>query len=216
MGFAIPGNLCYNHSKQPHITEDIMKLYMIRHGQSENNLGARHSGWSPTPLTAQGEEDARRAGELLRGIPFDKVFSSDLRRAVQTCALALPDRQDDVEYTWLLRETNVGSLMEMRVEDCFATLGDAYAKNRRNHDYRDYGGENFAMQDARLREFLERVRNGGWKTVAAFSHYWSINCVMNLVLGTTAEHREYPIKNGAVTVFTFENGTWTVGEGDAR
>ncbi len=190
-----------------------MKLYMIRHGQSEDNLLQRHSGWAQTPLTEQGEADARRAGEALRGIPFDKIFSSDLKRAVQTCALALPERQNDVEYTMLLRETNVGSLRGMRVADCFATLGDAYAENRRNHDYRAYGGENFPMQDARLREFLERVQAGGWQTVAAFSHYWSINCVMNFVFGTEAEHREYPIRNGAVTVFAYENGRWTAEDG---
>ncbi len=192
-----------------------MKLYMIRHGQSEDNLLARHSGWSQTPLTERGEADARRAGELLRGIPFDKIFSSDLRRAMQTCAIALPERQNAVEYTMLLRETNVGSLAGKLVTDCFATLGDAYANNRRNHDYRDYGGENFAMQNARLREFLKRMESVAeqYQTVAAFSHYWSINCVMNIVHGTEEIPREYPIPNGSVTVFAYENGNWSAENG---
>ena len=61
-----------------------MKVYLVRHGQTYTNALACHSGWADIPLTAQGERDALEAGELLKGIRFDRVYTSDLRRAVQT------------------------------------------------------------------------------------------------------------------------------------
>jgi len=51
-----------------------MLVYLIRHGQSENNKRKLFSGWSDTPLTDKGREDAQKAGEILSGIAFDHVF----------------------------------------------------------------------------------------------------------------------------------------------
>ena len=42
-----------------------MKLYVVRHGESESNRDRCFSGWSQVRLTEQGRRDAQRAGELL-------------------------------------------------------------------------------------------------------------------------------------------------------
>lgn len=189
-----------------------MKLYMIRHGQSEDNIAKRHSGWADCSLTEKGEDDARHAGELLAGIPFDKIFSSDTRRARQTCALALPDMQDVVEYTPLIRETNVGSLTGIPVAECRERYGEVYDNNRKARNFCDYGGENLAMHMDRVRTFLTRVESGGWDTVAAFSHGGSIHCVLDIVLGGIQNKADYPCSNGSVSVFAYENGKWSLEE----
>ena len=59
-----------------------MKIYFMRHGESENNLNGRMTGWMDAPLTERGVEQARAASVKLRGITFDKVFSSDLVREI--------------------------------------------------------------------------------------------------------------------------------------
>ncbi len=189
-----------------------MKLYVIRHGQSEDNVARRHSGWAECSLTQQGMEDARKAGELLRGVKFEKVFSSDTRRARQTCALALPEMQDAVEYTPLIRETNVGSLTGMEVAECQRLWGEEYDSRRKARNFCPYGGENLAMHMERVREFLTIVQNGGWETAAAFSHGGSIHCMLDIVTGAVQDKTEYPCSNGGVSVFTFENGTWSLTE----
>ena len=66
-----------------------MKLYMVRHGQSETNLARKFTGWAQVNLTEKGVEDAKRAGEFLKGRPFDRIYSSDLIRAVQTAQYAI-------------------------------------------------------------------------------------------------------------------------------
>lgn len=59
-----------------------MLIYFIRHGESETNLNIRLTGWYDTPLTEKGIEDAKKAGEFLKNVHFDKVFTSDLMREI--------------------------------------------------------------------------------------------------------------------------------------
>src|SRR5262245_6675870 len=63
-------------------------IYLARHGETEWTVSGRHTGRTDLPLTQQGEAEARRLGERLRGQAFTSVLTSPLRRAVQTCATA--------------------------------------------------------------------------------------------------------------------------------
>lgn len=68
---------------------DATSVYFIRHGTSEWNLLKRWQGQTDTLLAPEGEEQARLAGEALhaRGVAFDAVRCSDLKRAARTAAL---------------------------------------------------------------------------------------------------------------------------------
>ncbi len=74
-----------------------LRLYFIRHGQTEWSLSGRHSGRGDIPLTVQGEEEARSVGTRLRNISFSRVLTSPLRRARQTCALAALGPPPEIE-----------------------------------------------------------------------------------------------------------------------
>lgn len=68
-------------------------LVLTRHGQSQWNLENRFTGWVDVPLTAQGEQEARKAGVKLREMNFrpDLAFTSELQRAQRTLALMLEE-----------------------------------------------------------------------------------------------------------------------------
>jgi probable phosphoglycerate mutase len=68
--------------------QDPLRLYLIRHGETEWALSGRHTGRSDIALTANGEDQARMLVQALSAIEFAHVFTSPLRRARQTCALA--------------------------------------------------------------------------------------------------------------------------------
>jgi Fructose-2,6-bisphosphatase len=68
-------------------------MYFIRHGETYLNKYKRMQGWADAPLTAQGEEIARRTGNLLSNIKFDAVYSSDLGRTIQTAKIILEENQ---------------------------------------------------------------------------------------------------------------------------
>ena len=70
------------------MSEALPICYLARHGETEWSLNGRHTGLTDLPLTKRGERNARRLGERLVGIPFAKVFTSPLQRAVRTCELA--------------------------------------------------------------------------------------------------------------------------------
>ena len=77
-----------------------MKLYLIRHGESETNKNGLWTGWLDVPLTEQGKEDAASASKIVSSVPFDKIYSSDLSRAIDTVkplanALNLPIHIDE-------------------------------------------------------------------------------------------------------------------------
>ncbi len=68
-------------------------LILLRHGESQWNLENRFTGWVDVPLSKKGELEASRAAELLKNLPIDKVYTSVLKRAVDTTNVVLQARE---------------------------------------------------------------------------------------------------------------------------
>ena len=66
----------------------VGKLYIIRHGETEWSLSGQHTGRTDIPLTAHGEEEARRLAPWLKDIQFSVALCSPRQRAQRTCELA--------------------------------------------------------------------------------------------------------------------------------
>ncbi len=76
-----------------------LKLYLVRHGETEWSLSGQHTGNTDVPLTPNGEDEARALATRLRNIPFAHVLSSPRLRAYRTCELAglgTPDLNRDL------------------------------------------------------------------------------------------------------------------------
>ena len=92
-----------------------VRLVLLRHGQSEWNAAGIFTGWENAPLTARGEDEARRAGSLLarHGVLPAFVHTSLLRRTIRTAELALAARDRDwipVRRSWRLNGRHYGAL----------------------------------------------------------------------------------------------------------
>ena len=184
-----------------------MKVYFIRHGQSEGNISTMHHSWMQVNLTEQGKADAAMAGRLISGIRFDKVYSSDLIRTVQTQQIALPDAQPEILP--ILREANVGSLLGREVADCAAEYGEKYWENRRNSDFTDYGGESRAMLQDRIRTFLTMLEQTDYEKVAVFGHATYLFNLARML--TNAPETGWNLSccdNGSITVIEYKNERW--------
>ena len=70
-----------------------MKIYMIRHGQTEWNESGRLQGQTDIALNENGRELAVKVGQALKGISFDRVISSPLIRSVETAQLVLAENE---------------------------------------------------------------------------------------------------------------------------
>jgi broad specificity phosphatase PhoE len=70
------------------MSEVLPVIYMARHGNTAWTVSGQHTGLTDLPLTPDGERNAQRLGERLKGLAFAKVFTSPLQRATRTCELA--------------------------------------------------------------------------------------------------------------------------------
>ncbi|MEG3587631.1 adenosylcobalamin/alpha-ribazole phosphatase [Citrobacter youngae] len=90
-----------------------MRLWLVRHGETEANVAGLYSGHAPTPLTERGIAQAQSLSGLLHNVPFDNVLCSELERAHHTTQLILGDREIPVRIMPELNEMFFGD-WEMR------------------------------------------------------------------------------------------------------
>jgi len=107
----------------------MVKLVLMRHGESQWNLENRFTGWTDVDLTEKGREEARKAGELLKqeGYDFDLAYTSVLRRAIRTLWIALDalDRMYlPIEHSWRLNERHYGALQGLNKAETAAKFGE--------------------------------------------------------------------------------------------
>lgn len=115
-------------------------LVLLRHGQSQWNLENRFTGWVDVDLTAEGEAQAKKGGELLKaaGVKFDRAYTSVLTRAIRTCELALAAAGQSATPTvkdWRLNERHYGGLTGLNKAETAAKHGEEQVKVwRRSYD----------------------------------------------------------------------------------
>jgi 2,3-bisphosphoglycerate-dependent phosphoglycerate mutase len=116
------------------------KLVLLRHGESGWNRENRFTGWTDVDLSAQGIEEARAAGRLLKaeGWRFDLAFTSVLKRAIRTLQFALEELDQlwlPVQKDWRLNERHYGALQGLNKAETAAKFGEAQVLAwRRSYD----------------------------------------------------------------------------------
>ena len=130
-------------------------LVLIRHGQSEWNLKNLFTGWKNPDLTEVGVKEARHAGQRLKakGINFERVFTSALKRAQDTTDLVLEElgAKLDVVKDQRLNERDYGDLSGLNKAEASKKWGEEQVMIwRRSYDVPPPGGES-------LRDTLARV-----------------------------------------------------------
>ena len=96
----------------------MLKLVLLRHGQSAYNLENKFTGWRDVDLSDQGIREAHEAGALLKagGYTFDVAYTSVLRRAVKTLWIVLEELDlmwIPVHCNWRLNERHYGALQDL-------------------------------------------------------------------------------------------------------
>lgn len=95
---------------------DKTTIYLVRHGQTEENTAHILQGHMPGTLTPLGEEQARQLRDRLKGETFDVLLCSDLRRCVKTAEIINGAMGMQIIQTPLLRERDWGSITGQTVE----------------------------------------------------------------------------------------------------
>lgn len=125
-----------------------VSLVFETHQTSEDNEAGIATGWLPGRLSALGRRQAAELGERRRDDGLAAVFSSDLRRAVETVDLAFADRKLPTLLDWRLRECDYGELNGAPRE---RVRGDRTARLTTPYP----GGESWQQAVDRVGRFLE-------------------------------------------------------------
>jgi broad specificity phosphatase PhoE len=180
------------------MNKELQIVYLARHGETAWSLTGQHTGLTDLPLTAHGEDTARRLGERLKGLTFAKVFTSPLQRAAKTCSLAgfagLAEVDHDlVEWDYGEYEGRRGA--EIRAERPNWIL------------FRDGcpGGESAAQVAARADRVVNRVRAlQGDVLLFTSGHFIRVLATRWLGLEPTVNSRYFMLSTASLSALGYE------------
>src|SRR6266568_2324227 len=187
-------------------------MVLVRHGESQWNLENRFTGWVDIPLSERGREEARQAGEKLKGYQFDKAYTSVLQRAIETLKIILEVTAQTnlpVEKDQALNERLYGDLQGLNKAETAQKFGDEQVHLwRRSYDIAPPGGESFKDVTARTLPYFEAkilplVQAGQSVLVAA--HRNSLrSVVMHLDRLSKEEVLELKLSTGMLIVYEID------------
>jgi broad specificity phosphatase PhoE len=162
---------------------DTTRVLLIRHGQSEGNAEGRFGGHTSTPLSPRGRLQAEATARALASESLSSIYSSDLRRAVETAEPLARLTGSQVNETEAFRERSVGVMEGLTFEEAAAQHPEQYAALlRRDFDQVLLGGESYRqMLDRASRHLDHAVKQHKGGSIAIFSHTGTI-CILTLHL----------------------------------
>ncbi len=176
-----------------------MKLFLVRHGETDWNKELRYQGRRNTSLNATGLEQAKRAGEALKGYGLSGLFASDLTRTMQTAqiigeAVGLEPKEEP-----RLQEIHFGDWEGRTYPEVFRL----YPKEVKM--FREQPLETAVPGG----EALEEVCAAASGDVAAVTHGGPIRLFLSSI-GAQGAMWDYPVKPGSITIIQYSEGSFSL------
>jgi len=201
--------------------EKSLKLYIVRHGETEWNLIKKFQGQLDSPLTENGIKIMKDTGNKLKNIIFSRVYTSELARAVKSAEIILNKninyKNDRIEIKKMseLNEVYFGLWQGLSHEEIF----EKYSEEAENyfHNVKRYNAENIKAE--KLKDALDRFLRGIEKilknhksgNILIVTHgtvlEMFINYVENKDLLEINERKL--VNNGDYKIFNYKNGKFS-------
>lgn len=202
-----------------------MNIYYVRHGETVFNFKDYIQGQSDAPLTDNGLKVASILANHLKHIHFDKAYSSDLRRAKETCEIILNTHlNQDIEHIELkeFREINFGKYEGDDGSSFWKDMSVRYQFNLDEYSYvgkfkflhhpkDNPTGEKLETFKKRLKSGLDRIVEdatcNGHESVLLVGHGIAIQAILETIDGP---RDVFDIPNASITKINFENDTFSI------
>ena len=174
----------------------MIKLVLVRHGQSMWNLENRFTGWTDVELSEQGIKEAKEAGKVLKekGFSFDVAYTSVLKRANDTLRYILEklgEQDIPVKKSWRLNERHYGALQGLNKDETKEKYGEEQVLLwRRSTDVRppelSKDDERYPGNDSKYSELKEEelpTTENLIDTIERVMVYWNSDIVKDLKAG---------------------------------
>ena len=198
--------------------KEILKLYIVRHGETEWNVIKRFQGQLNTPLTEKGIKKLKETGKNLENVLFEEVYTSKLERTVKSAEIILNENRGyknkkmELKRLAELNEVYFGVWQGLTYEEVFLK----YPEEANNYFYnvKNYKAENVEAEN--LKDALERFLKGINKildshesgNILVVTHGTVLEMFMNYVANDSIfdiDERTL-MGNGDYKVFSYKNG----------
>ena len=187
-----------------------MKIYLIRHGQTDWNVAGKIQGKTDIPLNETGRRQAACLAKGMEHRPVAQIFSSDLIRARET-ARAIGDSQHvEVETISGLEEIGFGKWEGMTLEQIQVIFPTEYEKWCENPVMvAPPGGESLSQIKERCRKVMEEILKMANGDFAIVSHGAMLAYVVEYLMRNDPNDQEIIVGNASITTIQYEpeNGT---------
>jgi broad specificity phosphatase PhoE len=183
-----------------------VKLYLVRHGQTDLNRDRRFRGLSDTSLNEQGRKEAAGSAVLLAGSGVAAIHSSPVPRALETAGIIAGATAARVETNEGFTDIDYGRWQGLTVEEVAERFGqDAIESWKREPGAFIFpGGEAMAAVRDRLGPALEGVVTGGETSVAVVSHLAVLKICFLVLMELPFEYFwKLGVDNGSVSKFSY-------------
>lgn len=182
-----------------------MKLFVVRHGQTVWNKEKKMQGSGDSSLTELGILEARKLGEAIRNIEFDRIYTSPLGRTLQTTEFIRGDRDIPVQIIDELQEMNFGIIEGKELSLVEEKYGDMINNLWNNPvDYRNDSGENFEDVYKRVGVAMDKITSNGDReeNVLVITHGVIISVLFSWINGGSIEDtwKTPVVKNTSISI----------------
>ncbi len=203
----------------------MSKLVLLRHGQSQWNLENRFTGWKDIELSAKGILEAKESGRLIKDkkIPIDIVYSSGLKRAIDTATIAMKEANYDhlfnngeliIIKNIAVNERDYGDLTGLNKQETAEKYGKEQVHIwRRSYDVNPPGGESLKNVVERVKPYFENTIKkdlADEKNILLSAHGNSLRAlflILNFYTAETISTAEIP--TGKPFIIEYENNKIT-------
>jgi len=187
----------------------MLRLVLVRHGQTDANLNRVLQGQSDGELNSTGRQQAEELGRHLKDFRIDQIIASPMRRARDTAAAIAQYHRLPIKITPLVVEWNCGVLDGVPAEIFRKKLQESEAPLS---SFRPEGGETLLEVRQRASAFIsDVVANFQDQTVLVCSHGDFMRTLMSLVLRKSIEEASsIHFGNASYSILEFENGHWNL------
>ena len=186
-------------------------LYAVRHGETQWNRAGKMQGWHDSPLTELGLAQARAVANGIDGRQVEVIYSSDLKRAVDTANIIAQKLDVQVNIDPRLRERNMGE-MEGLTHEMYGEIAPDQLKQYLTFDpqWPIPGGESLIQRSERCISAANDIcsKHPG-QTILFVAHGGVLSSFFHHAIGRDLSlPRCFSLFNACISRFTVNNNNW--------
>ncbi|MBY6757544.1 alpha-ribazole phosphatase [Clostridium botulinum] len=191
-----------------------MNIYLIRHGETEQNKRKNFYGKLDVELNEKGEEQSYKVGELLKDIEFNKIYISDRKRTRETAEIILErnkfyEKEKNIIYKdERINEIDFGIFEGKSYEE----IGSLYPKEQEKweKDWKNFPspkGESAVVFYNRVENFMKHIQKEEDGNYLIVTHGGVIRMIYSYILHNNIDfYWNFASRNGDITLIKYEYG----------